>query len=82
MKVKNDKTPVEDFLKVAEDAHDDFSKVLDAIQSHRPYYKELHKLYMKDFHLNWTTLVSKYYNDHFKDMGVSLNQNSYHKCQV
>lgn len=71
-KISATKTEIPEFLRVVAEAVDDLSKMLDAIQAHRPFYKELFKLYMKQFHLQWTDMVSEYYNQRFTEFGVRI----------
>jgi hypothetical protein len=66
-----EKTEIPEFLRIVQDAVDDLSKMLDALQAHRPFYSELFKLYMREFHLKWTELVAEYYNANFMKFGVS-----------
>jgi hypothetical protein len=77
MKILKAKTEIPEFLKIMDDAQDDFNKILDAIQAHRPFYKDLFKLYIKNFHLKWTELASDYYNTKIDIFGVSQFLNFY-----
>jgi hypothetical protein len=72
MKINNEKTEIQEFLRIIEDAQDDLSKMLDALQAHRPFYSELFKLYMKEFHQSWTNLAAEFYNANFIKFGVSI----------
>ena len=42
---------------------------LDSVQSFRPFYSDLFKLYMQTFHLKFTDFVSSYWNKNYKKFG-------------
>lgn len=49
---------------------DKYTHTLDALQSYRPFYPELLKLYAKQFHLGWTDRCKNYWNTRNEEFGV------------
>ena len=58
------------FLKVVKKSQDLYEHTLDGIQAYRPFYNMLFKLYLKDYHLNWTDLMADYWNENITKMEV------------
>ena len=58
------------FIEVLTKSQGLYSTTLDALQAYRPFYNMLFKLYLKDYHLNWTDLMADYWNENIENMGV------------
>lgn len=60
------KTDIPTFLERMQKAYDHEALTLDAIQSFRPFFREVFKLYMQTFHLKFTDFASQYWNKKYK----------------
>jgi hypothetical protein len=67
IEIKKTDTPT--FLDKLQKAHDHLAQTLDAIQSFRPFYSDLFKLYMKTYHLKFSDFASAYWNKKYKKFG-------------
>jgi hypothetical protein len=63
------KADTQTFLERLQKTHDHFANTLDAIQSFRPFYSDLFKMYMQQFHLKFTDFASEYWNKRYKKFG-------------
>ena len=76
--IEIDKSPVKDFLKslsgldglLSGVKFSLFRQTLDSIQAVRPFYPELIKIYIKDFHILFTDYCKKYWNKRMKEFDV------------
>lgn len=81
--IRIDKSKPELFLKVMTNAHlntfdvDLTEQILDAIQSHRPFYEELFKIVFETKHELWMNLMKAFYNKRYRELTVVFDLPGY-----
>lgn len=63
-------TPVSEFIKASRKAQENFIQTLDALQASRPFYSDLFKILLKNYHTELTSFLQQYWNQRMKEFDV------------
>lgn len=65
------KTDVKTFLKLMGQAQSSFAQTLDCLQATRPFYQDLFKALLKNYHLGWTEFMKAFWNKRLLEFDVN-----------
>ncbi len=68
--IELDKTDIKTFLKLMGQAQASFAQTLDCLQATRPFYADLFKALLKNYHLGWTEFMKSFWNKRLLEFDV------------
>jgi len=63
------------FLKIITDAQTTFTQLLDALQATRPFYSDLFKAILKEYHHKFTNFTKEFWNKKLTEFNVTSQLN-------